>query len=370
MRLPTPPTRCVSQGFTTGPALLGYRLQGIGVNIEGSGSNFPDGPTSVSVAVHADSSGKPGAKLVDLVSPTEYAAGHSFFEAPPGTYLAPSTSYVLVWRHLGGTVHRLQRTSSDSEDPGALIRFSIANVFYRGADLDNLSANSGSNALEIAVYGEINRETAVYIMEPPPPPPPSFVPGVTGGGGAILRCSAPPAARCPTYEDAPAEITLLWSATLTVGERLSGTTVLGAGFNRGNSETDIGAISDDSFDLIGAPHVVTQIQITFPTFNNELSLTLDTAIGEEADQLILHLDSVSLPLRNATVSPEGSRFFWTNHGLTWSDGDSVAVKITEPPPPNAYGYRTIWTALMTAGDFPRSTAFGYTVLTALMLLAK
>ena len=162
----------LSQGFTTGPSPFGYRLQGIGVNIEGSGSNYPDGPTSVSVAVHADSSGKPGTKLVDLVSPTEYAAGHSFFEAPPGTYLKGSTSYVLVWRHLGGTVHRLQRTSSDSEDLPALVAFSIANVFYRGADLDNLSANSGSNALEIAVYGEINHETnVVFIMEPPPPPP-------------------------------------------------------------------------------------------------------------------------------------------------------------------------------------------------------
>ena len=161
----------LSQGFTTGPANFGYRLQGIGVNIEGSGSSFPDGPASVSVAVHADSNGQPDAKLVDLVSPTEYAAGHSFFEAPPGAVLAPRTSYVLVWRHLGGTVHRLQRTSIDSEDPAALTGFSIANVFYRGADLDNLSANSGSNALAIAVYGEINRETVVYIMAPPPPPP-------------------------------------------------------------------------------------------------------------------------------------------------------------------------------------------------------
>ena len=161
----------LSQGFTTGPALLGYRLQGIGVNIEGSGSNFPAGPTSVSVAVYSDSNGKPGAKLVDLVSPTEYAAGHSFFEAPPGTYLEASTSYVMVWSHLGGTVHRLRKTSSDGEDLPALTNFSIANVFYRGADLDNLSANSGSNALEIAVYGEINRETVVYIMEPPRPAP-------------------------------------------------------------------------------------------------------------------------------------------------------------------------------------------------------
>ena len=143
----------LSQGFTTGSDTFGYRLQGVGVNIEGSSSSFPDGPTSVSVAVHADSNGKPGAKLFDLVSPTEFAAGHSFFEAPPGTLLTPNTSYVMVWRYNDGTWHRLQQTSSDGEDSGALTGFSIANVFYRGADLDNLSANSGSNALEIAVYG-------------------------------------------------------------------------------------------------------------------------------------------------------------------------------------------------------------------------
>ena len=143
----------LSQGFTTGSHAAGYELLGIGVNIEGSSSKYPDGPTSVSVAVHADSGGKPGAKLFDLVSPTEYAAGHSFFEAPPGTTLDSSTSYVMVWRHLGGAEHRLQRTLGDGEDSGALTGFSIANVFYRGADLENLSANSTSNALEIAVYG-------------------------------------------------------------------------------------------------------------------------------------------------------------------------------------------------------------------------
>ena len=347
----------LSQGFTTGPARMGYRLQGIGVNIEGSGSKFPDNPTSVSVAVHANSNGQPGAKLVDLVSPGEYAAGHSFFEAPPGTHLRPSTSYVLVWSHLGGTAHRLQQTSSDSQDTPALGAFSIANVFYRGADLDNLSANSGSNALEIAAYGEVNTETVVFIMEPPEPPEPPeipFIPGVTGGGpghfggDAIIRCSVPPAASCPTYEDVVSAEILLWSATLTAGEQVSGTSVFRVGFNRGNNVADTGAISDDSFDLNGVPQVVTQIQIKFPTVLNSLVLILDTAIGEEADQLTLHLDSVSLPLRNATVSAEGFGFTWTNHGLTWSDNESIEVKITRPINPNAYGYRTIWNALMTA----------------------
>ena len=79
----------------------------------------PDDSASVSVSVHADSNGKPGDKLFDLVSPTEFAPGHSFFEAPPRTYLQPDTSYVLVWSHTGGTEHRLQRTSGSSEDLGA-----------------------------------------------------------------------------------------------------------------------------------------------------------------------------------------------------------------------------------------------------------
>ena len=357
--------KVLSQEFTTGSnATYGYRLQGIGVNIEGSSSNFPDGPTSVSVAVHASLSGRPRAKLFDLVSPTEYAAGHSFFEAPPGTFLAPNTSYVLVWSHLGGASHRLRKTGSNGEDFGAHTGASIANAFYRGADLSiqSLSEDSGGNALEIAVYTEVNTETVVYITEPPPPPPPPpFVPGVSGD--AILRCSVPPADYCPTYDDLPTEITL-WSATLTVGERATGTTVQRAGFNRGGNEPEIGTISDDSFDLTGVPHVVTRIQITLPTIINQLHLVLDTPIGEEADQLILHLDSVSLPLRNATVSAEGFAFVWDNHGLTWSDNESIEVKISRPRTPNAYGYRTIWTGLMTAGTI--NTKVGYTSLSGSM----
>ena len=157
-----------SQGFTTGSDQFGYRLQGIGVNIEGSSNRIPAGPTSVSVAVYSDSNGQPGTKLVDLVSPGEFAAGHSFFEAPPGTNLEASTSYVMVWSYLGIVPwHRLQKTSSDNEDSGALTGASIANAFYRGAAVGSLSEHSGGDALEIAVYGEVNTETVVYIMEPP-----------------------------------------------------------------------------------------------------------------------------------------------------------------------------------------------------------
>ena len=151
----------LTQGFTTGSNQFGYRLQGIGFNIEGSDDNsvaqVPDDSASVSVAVYvADSDGKPVSKLLDLVSPGEFAPGHSFFEAPPGTFLTPNTSYVLVWRHVSGTAHRLHWTTSDSEDSGAATDASIANALYRGADLSSLSENADGNSLSIAVYTEVH----------------------------------------------------------------------------------------------------------------------------------------------------------------------------------------------------------------------
>ena len=357
----------LSQGFTTGSAPLGYRLQGIGVNIEGSGSKYPDGPTSVSVAVHADSNGQPGTKLVDLVSPTEYAAGHSFFEAPPGTYLEGSTSYVLVWSHLGGTAHRLQRTSIDSEDPGALTAFSIANVFYRGADLDNLSANSGSNALAIAVYGEINTETVVFIMEPPPPPPPPpFIPGVTGGGGAILRCFVSPPDTCPSYDDVvPAELTLL-STTMTVGT--FHTVVIGNSVTIIGYSPNTGSLGSKEFTYRGTTYSITSLaraQAIIGTLRpDSLNLTITPEFPSTFDpKLAVQLDDHRFLLSEAKRTDE--TFRWNNHSLTWAETDSVAVKLTTPPEPNAYGYRTIWNALMTVGDYPRSTAFGYSRISSL-----
>ena len=150
----------LSQAFTTGSGGSSYRLRGIGVNIEGSddtnsNAQVPDGPASVSAAVHAaGSSGQPGGKLFDLVSADEYAAGRvAFFEAPPDAALEQGTDYVLVWSHVGGTKHRLRKTTGDNEDSGGFTGFGIANAFHVGADLDNLSEDSSGNALEIAVYG-------------------------------------------------------------------------------------------------------------------------------------------------------------------------------------------------------------------------
>ena len=329
--------KALSQGFTTGSDTFGYRLQGIGVNIEGSGSSFPDGPTSVSVAVHADLYGKPGTKLVDLVSPTEYAAGHSFFEAPPGTNLEASTSYHLVWSYLGGTWHRLQKTASNNEDSGAQEGSSIADAFRRGADLDNLSVDSPGNALELAVYTEVNTETVVYIMEPPKVP---FVPGVSGGGpghfggGAILRCSVPPAASCPTYDDVPGqEITEVWSATLTVGKgRRMGTETFGWDDSGGFTGA---SLTDQDFTFGGDTYGIDEIY--FRQGGGILTLGFDTAtdgdIATQAtrDKLILHVGSDSFNLGVGRLAANQRTITWANTGLSWAKNDSVEVKITEAP---------------------------------------
>ena len=146
--------KVLSQGFTTGADGFGYRLQGIGVEFS-SDSHLPDDSNSVAVSVHANVGGRPGKKLFDLLSPTDFAAGFSFFEAPPRTYLRPSTPYVLVWTHRAGGGQRLRRTAVEGEDAGARAGAAIANVYYLGADLANLSVDSGGNALEIAVYSEV-----------------------------------------------------------------------------------------------------------------------------------------------------------------------------------------------------------------------
>ena len=272
--------KVLSQEFTTGSNKFGYRVQGLGVNIEGSGSNFPDGPTSVSVAVHASLSGRPRAKLFDLVSPTEYAAGHSFFEAPPGTNLAPNTSYVLVWSHLGGASHRLRKTASNNEDSGALTGASIANAFYRGADLriQSLSEDSGGNALEIAVYTEVNTETVVYTTEEPEEP---FVPGVSGD--AILRCSVPPAERCPTYDDVVSAGLTVWSATLMVGtDRTFGTTCYGwndsGGFTGASLTHETFTFGGDTYDLRRISIVEGGLTLRF---NDEYAGDIATEVGWE-----------------------------------------------------------------------------------------
>ena len=358
--------KVVSQEFRTGTNEFGYRVQGIGVEIEGSDGRVPDNPTSVSVSVYAvDFDGKPGRKLFDLVSPTDFSAGHVFFEAPQGTHLAPSTNVVLVWRYNRGALHRLHRTTDDGEDSGNATGSVIANSYYLGADVNNLTEDSNGNALQIAVYTEANTEFpfATVVPEPEPETEGPFVP-YTFGDGYKVTCSAPPAEHCPTYDSYAGGRRTLLSTTMTVAQNpLIETSRLGYGVVQDPIllfYTPFGTLDDTTFTYNGTQYTIEDISVVAGSI---LSLDLTHGLGADANKFTLHLGTQQFAFADDTglVTDQLS---WADSVPSWAVGDSVSLKITGPPLPNAYGYRTIWTALMTA-DTIGSTAFvGYNRATA------
>ncbi|WP_420445670.1 hypothetical protein [Candidatus Poriferisodalis sp.] len=177
-------------------------------------------------------------------------------------------------------------------------------------------------------------------------------------------CTSPPAASCPSYEDdVPAEITI-WSTTMTVGI---------GGFTSGSTTQEttgysenIGSLSSTEFTYSGTTYTVTLLYLDKTTFSGSvisdtLSIVLNALIPSQYEhKVVLELNGTKFPLADAIKGT--NNYQWVGHGLTWTDNESVTVKLTEPPTPNAYGYRTIWSALMTAEQHPTvTTRYGYSI---------
>ena len=165
-------------------------------------------------------------------------------------------------------------------------------------------------------------------------------------------CQSPPAVSC-TYDDVPAETTLL-STTMTVGTfhavvRGNPVTIIGYSANTGTLGSKEFTYRGTTYSIIDLARVQVSIgTLTGDTFN----LTVTPEFPSTFDpKLAVQLDGRRLLLSEA--NRDGDNFTWNNYGITWAENDSVAVKLVEPSPPNAYGYRTIWTALMTAEEVTR-----------------
>ena len=267
--------------------------------------------------------GKPGRKLFDLVSPGEYAAGHVFFEAPPGTHLAPNTPVVLVWRHLRGTWHRLHRTTDDNEDSGRATLSSIANSYYLGADVNNLTEDSNGNALQIAVYTEANTEFPFAIVVPETETEGPFEP--YQADGYIVRCSAPPAEHCPTYDSYAGGDRTLLSATLTVAQRPQTVREV-RGY--GNfldpillTYTPYGTLDNTTFTSNSTQYAIQNI---FGLGRAILQLDLTSGLGTDANKLTLHVGTQQFAFADATYRPIDQSYTWFDFPHSWSVGDSVA----------------------------------------------
>ena len=164
-------------------------------------------------------------------------------------------------------------------------------------------------------------------------------------------CQSPPAESCPTYDDdVSAEGFEIWSATLTVAQQAAGSTTFGYG-------AGFGTLDDTTFTYSGTQYTIHVLSVTASAI---LNISLSSGLGTDTNKLILHVGTQQFPFADAIYSSALQGYSWVDPIPSWSVGDSVAVKITGPSPPNAYGYRTIWTALMTAKVSPMDSAFvGY-----------
>ena len=148
-------------------------------------------------------------------------------------------------------------------------------------------------------------------------------------------CTSPPAESCPGYDDVvPAEITV-WSATMTVGTRMSGG-ITYYGWSDVLSYTGA-SLTDDEFTFGGDTYEIDYIFL----LGDALFLQFDSSnpgdIAKQAtrDKLTLQVGSDSFNLGAGTLQDNQRTINWLNTGLSWAAGDSVQVKLTATPPPNA-----------------------------------
>ena len=139
--------------------------------------------------------------------------------------------------------------------------------------------------------------------------------------------------------------TTVWSTTMTVGtaSATSGAVVQdSAGY-----DTSFGSIGSTQFTYSGTTYsinrLITQKQTVSGTVTaNTLSLDMPSLFPTTADsRLVLELDGTRFALADATRSTNS--YAWSNHGLTWAESDSVAVKLLELPK------TSVWSTTMTVG---------------------
>ena len=164
----------------------------------------------------------------------------------------------------------------------------------------------------------------------------------------VVVCVSPPAASCLGYDDDPIPGgTEIWSATMRVSAVTIGTDTL---YGWSSDGAFIGStLTEDDFIFENEAYKIIDIFVGLGDL--DIQFDEDTAgdIATQAtrDKLVLHVGDASYYLKTAELSSDKAAISWTT-GLTWSVGETIELRLTTAPLPNAYGYRTIWNALMTA----------------------
>ena len=146
----------VAQAFTTGSNSAGYTLKSVELEIISSFNNA----TTLTVSIHLNSSGAPGARLGTLTNPASLAGGGGgavlAFTHTRGIALAASTTYFVVIDRVGantGPLLSISNTSSDAQDPGRASGWTIGNGSLERAWDSSGSWTSSDDSKRIRVKG-------------------------------------------------------------------------------------------------------------------------------------------------------------------------------------------------------------------------
>ena len=169
-------------------------------------------------------------------------------------------------------------------------------------------------------------------------------------------CTSPPAESCPGYDDVAVPITY-WATTMTVGQL----TEVGSPVFQysGYRPPGAGSLGTTEFTYRGTNYSIGRLHTAKSPVGDVLSIEIQPIFPSTfASTLTLELNGRRFLLKEGSrtdfQATESNEFTWSDHSITWSENESVAVKLIDLSPPNAYGYRTIWNALMTAEVNPNN----------------
>ena len=375
-----------AQAFTTGANAAGYTLTGVDIDF-----NAYSGTDSYTVSIWTEVSGSPGVSVDNLTSPSSLTDTALNSYTTSGIDLAASTTYFVHVDSSSGFSNHLQNTASNDEDSGGQSGWSIADgSVYRARAVTTVTWASHIQSKKIAIkgYAKTTTVTAPTVATVIPDqtataatafsyafPATTFsdpdsdtltytatkadgtaLPSwlsfststrtfsgtpqaadvgtvsvkVTASDGsasvsdtfAIVVSAAPSTAHCN-----PMDTNELWCSSLTVGTVSVGTSSF-YGYNIGFS---YGALAPDTFDYrtatIGVGVLVYQgPQMRFVISHSSGTTPADGLLGPDTFTLEIGTGATK---RSFSINNPGTDldFRFSNHGLSWSSGDTIPVKL-------------------------------------------
>ena len=298
-------THGLVQDFTTGTNSAGYTLTSISADMRvgGNPTQRSSSLAALRVQLWSDSSGSPGDKIADLTVPTTSSGSRVTldFAAPAGTTLAANTKYhVVFFSTVQGAVTRslsARSHSSDEEAQGKAAGWSIGNSAQRYA---GSAAPTASTA-----YEQSNSSSQIAVK----------------GYAAQATTTS----------------TAIWSATLTVQDMSSEFRGMGCDSNSGTTAYLCSTATTLTDNTITLPDGTTYTVSSLNVDGGQLLLYF-TETGDSGPYVVLQgytlvIDGTEFDVADGMrEGGTANAVQWTNTGLSWSAGDTVALSLIPSAP--------------------------------------